>query len=51
MIPAAPSPAKPISRSAPVPLRPMPLVLFGIGLLGYALALWTFRRRDLPAPL
>jgi ABC-2 type transport system permease protein len=30
---------------------PMPLVLFGVGLLGYALALWTFRRRDLPAPL
>jgi ABC-2 type transport system permease protein len=30
---------------------PMPLVLYGVGLLGYALALWSFRRRDLPAPL
>jgi ABC-2 type transport system permease protein len=30
---------------------PMPLVLYGVGLLGYVLALWTFRRRDLPAPL
>ena len=26
-------------------------VLFGVGALGYALALWIFRRRDLPAPL
>jgi hypothetical protein len=30
---------------------PMPAVLYGVGLLGYALALWTFQRRDLPAPL
>ncbi|HTU16981.1 MAG TPA: ABC transporter permease subunit [Gemmataceae bacterium] len=30
---------------------PMPLVLYGVGLLGYGLALWTFNRRDLPAPL
>jgi ABC-2 type transport system permease protein len=30
---------------------PMPLVLYGVGLAGYALALWTFCRRDLPAPL
>jgi ABC-2 type transport system permease protein len=26
-------------------------VLFAVGLAGYALALWTFNRRDLPAPL
>jgi ABC-2 type transport system permease protein len=26
-------------------------VLYGVGLAGYALALWTFRRRDIPAPL
>lgn len=30
---------------------PMPLVLFGVGLVGYGLALWTFLRRDLPAPV
>jgi ABC-2 type transport system permease protein len=30
---------------------PMPVVLYGVGLLGYGLALWTFNRRDLPAPL
>jgi ABC-2 type transport system permease protein len=30
---------------------PVLLVLFGIGLAGYALATWTFHRRDLPAPL
>jgi ABC-2 type transport system permease protein len=27
------------------------LVLFAVGCVGYALALWTFCRRDLPAPL
>jgi ABC-2 type transport system permease protein len=26
-------------------------VLLGVGVVGYALALWTFSRRDLPAPL
>jgi ABC-2 type transport system permease protein len=26
-------------------------VLVAVGALGYALALWTFCRRDLPAPL
>jgi ABC-2 type transport system permease protein len=26
-------------------------VLYGVGLVGYGMALWTFRRRDLPAPL
>jgi ABC-2 type transport system permease protein len=35
--------------------RPMPvnviLVLFAVGFIGYALALLTFTRRDLPAPL
>ncbi len=30
---------------------PMLAVLFGVGLAGYGLALWTFTRRDLPAPL
>ena len=30
---------------------PMPVVLFGVGLLGYAMALRTLVRRDLPAPL
>jgi ABC-2 type transport system permease protein len=30
---------------------PMPLVLYGVGLLGYGFALLTFTRRDLPAPL
>lgn len=30
---------------------PMPLVLYGVGLAGYLLALWTFVRRDLPAPV
>jgi ABC-2 type transport system permease protein len=30
---------------------PLLAVLYGVGLAGYALALWTFRRRDLPAPL
>jgi len=30
---------------------PMVAVLVGVGLVGYALALWTFTRRDLPAPL
>ncbi len=27
------------------------MVLFGVGVVGYGLALWTFCRRDLPAPL
>lgn len=30
---------------------PMLVVLYGVGAIGYALALWTFTRRDLPAPL
>jgi ABC-2 type transport system permease protein len=35
------------------PLLPVPMlrVLYGVGLAGYALALWTLNRRDLPAPL
>src|SRR5207247_844423 len=34
-----------------LPVRvPMLLVLFGLGVLGYALALRAFTRRDLPAP-
>lgn len=36
---------------APLLRLPMPLVLFGVGLLGYALALGTLLRRDLPAPV
>jgi ABC-2 type transport system permease protein len=35
----------------PLCALPMPVVLYGIGVLGYLMALWTFRRRDLPAPL
>ncbi len=35
----------------PLVAVPMPLVLYGVGLLGYAMALWTFNRRDLPGPL
>jgi ABC-2 type transport system permease protein len=30
---------------------PMLAVLYGVGAIGYAMALWTFTRRDLPAPL
>ena len=30
---------------------PGPLVLVMVGLVGYAVALWTFCRRDVPAPL
>jgi hypothetical protein len=30
---------------------PMPAVLYGVGLAGYALALRALVRRDLPAPL
>jgi ABC-2 type transport system permease protein len=30
---------------------PMLAVLYGVGLAGYAGALWVFSRRDLPAPL
>jgi ABC-2 type transport system permease protein len=30
---------------------PMPVVLYGVGLVGYAMALRTLVRRDLPAPL
>jgi ABC-2 type transport system permease protein len=33
-----------------VPLNGV-VVLFSVGAIGYALALWTFCRRDLPAPL
>lgn len=29
----------------------MLIVLYGVGFAGYALALWTFTRRDLPAPI
>jgi ABC-2 type transport system permease protein len=39
------------NHGKPLCAVPMPLVLFGIGLLGYALALRTLQRRDLPAPL
>ncbi len=33
------------------PTVPAIVVLSGVGLLGYGFALWTFTRRDLPAPL
>jgi ABC-2 type transport system permease protein len=36
---------------SPLVRLPMPLVLYGVGALGYALALWTLVRRDVPAPL
>lgn len=36
---------------APLCRVPMLVVLYGVGLVGYALALRTFQRRDLPAPL
>ncbi len=35
----------------PLARVPMLLVLYGVGLVGYALALRTFLRRDIPAPL
>jgi ABC-2 type transport system permease protein len=35
----------------PLARVPMLLVLYGVGLVGYALALCTFTRRDIPAPL
>lgn len=36
---------------SPLVRVPMPVVLYGVGLLGYAMALRTFVKRDLPAPL
>jgi ABC-2 type transport system permease protein len=39
------------NRGIPLCRLPMPVVLYGVGLCGYGLALWTFGRRDLPAPL
>jgi ABC-2 type transport system permease protein len=38
------------SEQSPFAL-PMPAVLYGVGLVGYGMALWTFSRRDLPGPL
>jgi ABC-2 type transport system permease protein len=35
----------------PLTAVPGPAVLFGVGIVGYALALRTFLRRDVPAPL
>jgi ABC-2 type transport system permease protein len=43
-------PAKAWNLAHPLPV-PAVGVLFGVGALGYALALRTFSRRDLPAPL
>ena len=37
-----------IHEGVNVPMLP---VLFGVGLFGYAMALWTFCERDIPAPL
>ena len=39
------------NHGVPLCRLPMPVVLYGVGLCGYLLALWSFRRRDLPAPL
>lgn len=39
------------NHGAPLCRVPMVLVLFGIGIIGYGMALWNFTRRDLPAPL
>lgn len=39
------------NRGEPLLRLPMPVVLFGVGLIGHAMALWTLTRRDLPAPL
>jgi ABC-2 type transport system permease protein len=36
---------------SPLVHLPMPVVLYGVGLIGYAMALRTLVRRDLPAPL
>jgi hypothetical protein len=36
---------------SPLVRVPMPAVLFGVGLIGYAMALRALVRRDLPAPL
>jgi ABC-2 type transport system permease protein len=36
---------------APLVHVPMLAVLYGVGVVGYALALRTFTRRDIPAPL
>jgi ABC-2 type transport system permease protein len=36
---------------SPLVRLPMPAVLYGVGLVGYGMALWTLVRRDLPAPL
>jgi ABC-2 type transport system permease protein len=36
---------------SPLVHLPMPVVLYGVGAIGYALALRTLVRRDLPAPL
>jgi ABC-2 type transport system permease protein len=35
----------------PLVRLPSLVVLYSVGLIGYALALWSFRRRDVPAPL
>jgi ABC-2 type transport system permease protein len=35
---------------SPVPVNVL-AVLFGVGAVGYLVALWAFCRRDLPAPL
>jgi ABC-2 type transport system permease protein len=39
------------NAGSPLVRLPMPVVLFGVGLVGYAMALRTLMQRDLPAPL
>jgi ABC-2 type transport system permease protein len=39
------------NHGAPLVHVPGVVVLLAVGLIGYALALWTFSRRDIPAPL
>jgi ABC-2 type transport system permease protein len=41
----------PVWTGGPLVHLNMLAVLFGVGASGYAIALWTFSRRDLPAPL
>jgi ABC-2 type transport system permease protein len=41
----------PLGAGPHAPAVSMLAVLYGVGVAGYGLALWTFTRRDLPAPL
>ncbi len=39
------------NHGSPLCAVPMLAVLYGVGVVGYLMAAWTFSRRDLPAPL